>query len=172
MLLPIAILVVIILAVVVNRVRPDRPRKIAGWSAFFGWTFVGVLTAFSVAAALSVGALALPFLVILVGMMIWARPQAHSLLGLVAGVGALILFIGILNLGNTACEDEGVLIDGVVVFESGGEGSEQDGAETSCGGIPPAPWLAVGVTALAAGTALFAIAERRARDTGVEQSAA
>jgi hypothetical protein len=132
---------------------------------------VGGLLGFAVLGAASVGVLALPFIVILVVMMRRARPPSHSLVGLIAGVGVLLLFIGILNLANTPCDETGTLIDGVIMYGHVEAGSEEDGAKTSCGGFAPAPWLAVGGTALAAGAALFAIAERRDRGSEVQQGA-
>ena len=129
----------------------QRPRRIEGWSAFGGWFFVGVLFGFAFAAALSVGGLALPFVVILAGLMIWARAPVHALLGLVAGVGALILFIGIIHIGDTPCPDG----------ESGTVSTETSPEFTSCGGLDAAPWLAVGATTLVAGSVVFALAERR-----------
>ncbi len=149
----------------------ERPRRIDGWSAFLGWLLVGGLLGFAVLGAASVGVLALPFVVILVVMMVRARPPSHSLLGLIAGVGVLLVFIGIINLGNTPCDETGTLVDGVIVFGYVEGGSAEDGAETSCGGFAPAPWLAVGGTALAAGTVLFAVAERRASGSEIEQGA-
>ncbi|GMQ86440.1 MAG: hypothetical protein BMS9Abin07_2019 [Acidimicrobiia bacterium] len=125
-----------------------RRRRIDGWSAFLGWFLVGALLGFGFAAALSVGGVALPFVLLLGGLMIWARPPASSVLGLVAGVGALILFIGILHIGDTACAESG-FADSSTVAEG----------DDSCGGLDARPWLAVGATALAAGSGLFAVAE-------------
>jgi hypothetical protein len=59
----------------------------------------------------------------------------------------------------------------VIVYGYVEAGSREDGAETSCDGFAAAPWPAVGATALAAGTALFAIAERRERGSGVQRGA-
>jgi hypothetical protein len=115
-------------------VSEGRPRRIDGWSAFLGWLLVGGLLGFAVLGAASVGALALPFIVILVVMTRRARPPSHSLVGLIAGVGVLLLFIGILNLGNTPCDETGTLIDGVIVYGYVEAGIEEDGAKTSCGG--------------------------------------
>jgi hypothetical protein len=155
----------------VRAVTGKPPRRIDGWSAFLGWLLVGGLLGFAVVGAASVGVLALPFVIILAVMMVRSRPPSHSLLGLIAGVGVLLLFIGVINLGTTPCDETGTLVDGVIVFGSVEGGSGEDGAETSCGGFAPAPWLAVGGTALASGTALFAIAERRPRGSEVEQDA-
>lgn len=135
------------------------PRRIEGWSAFFGWFFVGALAAFAFAAALSIGGLALPFVLILGGMMIWARPPARSLLGVLAGAGALVLALGLLHLGDTPCDRVGVEIDGVIVYDYGFEGSE-----TSCSDFNATPWLAVGGITLATGTGLFVVAERGAEN--------
>jgi len=146
-------------------VSDERPRKMVGWSAFLGWLLVGGLISFAILGAASIGLLAVPFVVILIVMMRRARPPAHSLLGLIAGVGVMLMFIGVLNLGHTPCDETGTLVDGEVVFGYVEEGSEEDGAETSCGGWPPAPWLLVGGAAFAAGAGLFAVAERRDQDS-------
>jgi predicted membrane channel-forming protein YqfA (hemolysin III family) len=165
LLLPV-ILALIVFAAVVTKRRPDRPRKIEGWSAFFAWALVGVLLAFTIVAILSVGILAFPFFVALAAMMIWARPPRHSLLGLVAGIGALVLVLGVLHLADSGCQDEGTMVDGVIVY---GYGS--DDSETSCSDFNAMPWLAVGGALLVTGTVLFAAAERRASSTEVREDA-
>ena len=123
-----------------------RPERTVGWPAFFAWTLCGGLLSFSFLSF--AGLFALPLGAILLGLLIAYAPDRIDRWGLVAGVGSILLFVGVLNINSSPCPEEGW----VTVVP--GEGPY------SCGGLVPWPWLAAG--ALIVGTAI-AIYRRRLR---------
>ena len=96
---------------------------------FVAWAAVGALAAFAVATAPSIGLLLMPVAavaVVLAARRIRVWPEAF---GLLEGVAAIALTIGLLNLGNTPCPSSGEL-----VLRPGEH-------EASCGGFDPMPLL-------------------------------
>jgi hypothetical protein len=119
----------------------------SGWIAFSVIGVLGVLLAFSFLSF--AGPLAWPVVVIIGAIVIWTRPPARAWLGLIAGIGAFLLFIGIIHIGDTPC----AAIGGMV---SHGPGDEP----YSCGGLDAKPWLIIGSVVLAIAVGSFARARR------------
>jgi hypothetical protein len=86
------------------------------------------------------GLLILPPALLLLGLLVAFAPYHRDRWGLLAGVGALLLVIGVLNLDNRSCPEEGWV-------------ARSEGGTHSCGGLVPWPWLAAG--ALVVATAVF-----------------
>jgi hypothetical protein len=104
--------------------------KVRGSIAFAAWAFLGALTAVALAAAPSFGLFLLPVAIgaaVAVGRYTRAWPEA---LGALEGVAAVILLVGLANLGNSPCPASGELI-----LRPGQH-------EASCGGLSPGPLLA------------------------------
>ena len=94
------------------------------------WTFIGAGAA--LATVSSVGIFLIPA-VVGVAVWLWGRTTPPQRAGFVAGVGLVILGIGIANLGVNPCPEAGT-----------GTGSEVGG----CGGTNPRPWLGTGILIL------------------------
>lgn len=142
--------------------QEQSPRRQA-WGGFFGWLVAGALLGLSIAGAASIGLLILPFAVLVIIIMLVARAPGRSAFGLLAGIGVLALFLGVLSLGYTPCDDAGTLVDGEIVFGYTQEGDPNFDGETSCGGWSPLPFLAAGAGLTTAGVGLFVRSERRSR---------
>ncbi len=127
--------------------RAKRPRRVTGWTAFGVTVVLGVLLAFSFLSF--AGPLAWPVVLIIGGTVIWARPPARAWLGLIAGIGTFLLFVGIIHLNDTPCTAIGMISHGP------GDGPY------SCGGLDSEPWLIVGSVVFVAGIGLFVAARRR-----------
>ena len=128
--------------------RAKRPRRMTGWTAFGATVLLGVLLAFSFLSF--AGPLAWPVVLVFGAIVIWARPPARAWLGLMAGIGAFLLFIGIIHLNDTPCTAIGTISHGP------GDGPY------SCGGLDSEPWLVVGSVVFVTGIGLF-VAERQRR---------
>ncbi len=103
--------------------RPDLVGRLL-------WTFTG--TGAVLAAVSSVGIFLIPAVVVAV-VWLWGRTDPRQRIGFVAGVGLVILVVGLANLGANPCPETGT-----------GTGSEVGG----CGGTDPRPWLGTGVLIL------------------------
>lgn len=118
-------------------VRPERTR---GWPAFFAWTVCGGLLAFSFLSF--AGLFTLPLGFILLALLMAFAPDRRDRWGLLAGLGALLFLIGVLNLGSRPCSEQGWVV-------------LSDGESYSCGGLVPWPWLAAGALVFAAAVFLY-----------------
>jgi len=94
------------------------------------------------------GPLAWPIVLILAGIVIWARAPVPAWFGLIAGIGAFLLFIGVIHLAETPCV---IGPSGETILVSG-----------SCGGLDAKPWLIIRSIAVALGIGLYLGARRRA----------
>ncbi len=111
------------------------------------WGFAGALLTFSAVAAASLGLFVLPVALIVPAIMakrVGPVRRGTAVAGALAGAAAVVLFVGVANLGSTPCPSSG----------SGAIGSGGFTGATSCGGFDPWPWLAVGF--VLAGAALVA----------------
>jgi len=122
--------------------KAKRPQRMSGWGAFAAVAVIGALLAFSFLSF--AGPLAWPVVLFLVAIVIWARAPTRAWLGLIAGSGAFLLFIGIIHLNDTPCTQIGAISHGP------GDGPY------SCGGLDSQPWLIVGGIVFAIGIGLFA----------------
>ncbi len=115
-----------------------RPERTTGWPAFFAWSLCGGLLSFSFLSF--AGLFTLPLGFILFGLLMAFAPDRNDRWGFLAGVGTLLILIGLLNLNSSPCPEQGwVAVSG-------------DGSY-SCGGLDAQPWLIVG--ALIVATAVF-----------------
>jgi len=71
-------------------------------------------------------------------------------IGLIAGVAALLVFIGLLHIADTPCPESGIL------FVPAGEQGV-----VSCGGLDSAPWLVSGTLLLVAACVLYSTVRGR-----------
>ena len=104
----------------------------------------GVCVAFGVTA---LGIFIVPVGLVLVICLAWRRATVDAL-GLLAGVGAIVAWVGSINLGYRACSSShpGLSL-------APGERS----VSYSCGGVNGQAWLIVGVCMLAASVALYLV---------------
>ena len=118
------------------RVDAGSRERVGGWSAFVVWAIAGAMWAFSV-----ISFAAGPFMIPFAGWLTWIAwrrtERRRDVLGLVAGVGAFILFVGFLHVGDVPCD------------------SPRAPRRSSCGGIDAKPWLIVGSVIVAAGILPF-----------------
>ncbi len=114
------------------------------WRWFVAWMLPGVCVAFGVTA---LGIFIVPVGLVLVICLAWRRATVDAL-GLLAGVGAIVAWVGSINLGYRACSSShpGLSL-------APGERS----VSYSCGGVNGQAWLIVGVCMLAASVALYLV---------------
>ena len=125
-----------------------KPEATSGWSAFIAWGFCGALWAFSVISF--AGMFVLPLAVVLTWLLSRYAVDRRDAIGLIAGVAALLVFIGLLHMADTPCPESGVL------FVPAGEQGV-----VSCGGLDSAPWLVIGSLLLIAAGLLYSVVRRR-----------
>jgi hypothetical protein len=113
------------------------------WTWFVAWMTPGVCLAFGVTA---LGIFTLPVGVLIVAVLRLRRPTAEAW-GLLAGIGAIVAWIGSLNLDYRACTTSNA---GHLTLTVAGRSS----TTYSCGGVNGLPWLIVG--GCAAGVAILA----------------
>ena len=117
------------------------------WRLFAAWAGATALTVFGFLAALTIG---FPFLLLGVGSAMWLVASGRTLPGLsaaggvMAGMGAILLLIGLLNLDYNPCSDPQ---------------GDYDGGD--CGGWNPVPWLVAGSGLIFGGCVAFAWRRRR-----------
>ena len=125
---------------------------VAGWGGFGAWAAIGALLALSLLGDASIGLFVFPLALLglwLVGSRVRAWPE---MAGVLEGVAALNLFVGIANLGSTPCPAAG----SGTVQRGGGPASA-----SSCGGFDPLPWLVVAVALAVIGLLTFVVARER-----------
>jgi hypothetical protein len=110
-------------------------RDEPGWGSLMAWALAFALVALSMLGIFSIGIFILPFAVLALSYAFHRRrARWEPLLGGTLGVGAMILLIGLMNLGATPCGDGpsvSVVYPGQTHLDS-------------CGGREPAPFLLVG----------------------------
>ena len=124
-------------------------RARPGWGWFAAWVAAGVLLAFSLVGAASIGLFVLPFAFLAVWAIARSSPPARSAFGLVSGTGLVCLAVWALNRDYRPCPESGEL-------------TVPPGATSvDCGGFDALPFLVAGIVLTLAGPALFAAARRR-----------
>lgn len=120
------------------RAWSDRLRRLAAW------TGTGLLLTASVV-LFPVGLLALPLAVAALAFLATRRPAWPEVLGLLPGAAVFTAYVAYRNRDHQAC---GAAPSGVVT----------PGADMSCGGIPPEPWIAATALLLAVTVIAYAVA--------------
>jgi hypothetical protein len=122
----------------------NAPR---GWLRFLAWSATGACLALGISA---IGLFTVPAgLLFAVGLTTTLR-TGRELLGLLAGVGAVSVFVGAISLHYRACPKGPVVL-------APGQGS------FSCGGFDGTPWLIAGLAVTALAAALYWRIGRRRR---------
>jgi hypothetical protein len=123
-------------------------ERLAGWGGFGAWALVGALFSLSLLGAASIGLFIFPVAVLALVVATGTVRRWPEIAGLLEGMAALTLLVGISNLGSTPCPESG----------SHTVGPGEAGTTWSCGGWDPLPWLLVGLAVAAAGVAVYALA--------------
>ena len=131
-----------------SHMAPLRLDQSVGWPAFRLYVLAGGLLSFGLVAAASIGLFVIPFGVFLFGLLIAYAPDWRDRWGAVAGVGAVGVLIGLLNLNSSPCPEVGWVVVGP------GEGSY------SCGGLEAWPWLVVGALIVATALVMYRRGQR------------
>jgi len=126
-----------------------RLEETVGWRAFLSYVLAGGLLVFGILGAASVGLFVLPFGVVLFGLSIAYAPDTRDRWGVLAGVGAIGVLIGILNINYQPCGEGPVTVRPPI-----GEDFSY-----SCGGFDGRPFLAIGLLLIVASLIMY----RRAR---------
>jgi hypothetical protein len=122
----------------VSGARPNR-----SWRWFAAWMAPGVCLALGVTA---LGVFALPVGVVLI-LVLSRRGATVDALGALAGLGAIVAWLGSLNLNYQACSSHATR----VTLTPGGAQS----ISYSCGGINGMPWLIIGIGIAAVAICLY-----------------
>ncbi len=109
-----------------------------GWSWFGAWCAAGMLFTFSFASGFSIGLFVLPLAAGALLYVAWRAPHLSEGLGFVAGLGAMLLVVALLNHDYRPCPEEGLSLP------AGGSATSFE-----CGGADPTPWLVAGVVIVA-----------------------
>lgn len=125
-----------------------RLEQTAGWPGFLAFLLAGGLLSFGIVGAASVGLFVLPLGVVLFGLLVGYAPDPRDRWGVLAGVGAVVVFVGVLHRNYQPCEA------GWVLVPQGEEGL------SSCGGLDGRLWLVVGLLFIV--TSLILYRRRRA----------
>lgn len=111
------------------------------------WALAGFLATFAIVTGFSIGFLVAPFAAVAAGLALRQTAGDAEVSGMVLGVGATLVFIGLLNLDYDPCSEHGAVL---------GPGE----TEVSCGGTDPVPWLAIGAALAAISVAFYWTARR------------
>jgi hypothetical protein len=125
-----------------------RPKPTPGWPAFIAWTFCGALWTVSVLSF--VGLFTLPLAAVLTWLLFRYSTDKRDAVGIFAGVGAVLIYIGTAHLGESPCPASGVL-----TIPAGEYGS------VSCTNFVSTPWLVRGVVLLIGALVLYRVVRRR-----------
>jgi hypothetical protein len=141
----------------VSRMLANHSRR--RWRWFLAWMAPGVCLAFGVTA---LGVFILPLGVVLVAVLARLRSTVDAW-GALGGLGAIIAWIGIINLNYRACSSHAVHLS--LATTAGGS------ASFSCGGVDGLTWLIVGGCAAGAAIAMYVLMTRSQLDGGEPASA-
>lgn len=112
-----------------------RPEPTAGWPAYTVWAICGAMWTFSFLSF--VGPVVWPLAIALTWLAFKYTPARRDALGLVAGVGAFLLFIGFLHVRDLPCD------------------SPRAVTASSCGGLDSKPWSIIGSLVLVGALILY-----------------
>jgi hypothetical protein len=146
--------VVLAAAVIVwrgTRSRGDARRR--GWRWFAAWAAAGAAITFSFLTGLSIGLFVLPAAAALLLWVARAAPRLAEAIGFVAGLGSMLVLVGLLNRDYTPCPAGGLSLPA----------GSPPGSSVSCGGLDPMPWLIAGLVVSAVAVVGYA-AIRAAHD--------
>jgi len=118
------------------------------WRWFVAWMLPGVCLAFGVTA---LGIFVVPVGLLLIVGLSWRRATVDAL-GLLAGLSAIVAWMGSINLGYRACTSNHVALR----LSPGGPRS----VSYSCGGINGLTWMIVGIGAAVAAVVLYLVMTR------------
>jgi hypothetical protein len=135
-----------------------RPRRGRSWQWFFAWMIPGICLGFGVT---SLGIFLVP-VGLITGVALRSRSRTVDSIGGLAGLGAVVLWIGAINLDYQACGSHAprfILPPGAPTSTS-----------FSCGGVNGLPWMILGASAAAVAIALYLLMTRSASsgDRGIE----
>ena len=128
-----------------------RPEPTVGWPGFLAWSLGGALASFSFAAAASVGLFIMPLAVALIYLLTRYATNSRDRWGFVAGMGGVLVFLGVLNIDYRPCSDSPV-----VVLQS--EGS------SSCGGFDGRVFFVIGLAVIATALIFYYRSRRHLAD--------
>jgi hypothetical protein len=123
-------------------------RRWTGWTAFAAWSAASALLVFSIVAGFGIGLFVFPVAVIAIFVVAFRSSGWPEVVGVIAGAGAVLLFIAFLNRDYDPCPESGFL--------------DVPPGETSaeCGGLDPMPWLISGAVLVAVAFVAHAIFRR------------
>lgn len=119
-----------------------RPEPTSGWAAFVAWTFCGALWTFSVLSF--AGLFTLPLATVLTWLLIRYSIDRRDAIGLIAGVAAVLVYVGSAHITEMPCPESGTL--------TGLPGGDRS---VSCTDFVSTPWLVGGVLLLVAFLVLY-----------------
>lgn len=125
-----------------------RPEPTVGWPGFLAWSLGGALASFSLAAAASVGLFVMPLAVALIYLLTRYATDSRDGWGFVAGVGGLLVVLGVLNFDYRPCLESPVVL--------------RDEGSSSCGGFDGKIFFAVGLTIMATALTFYYRSRRSA----------
>ena len=131
--------------------RMTRDQSKASWLWFVIWVLPGALLGLGVS---SLGIFTIPLALVVIVVL----HRAHSGLeawGSLAGVGAVVTFIGAINLDYQPCSES----SGRLVLHPG-----ESSVSYSCGGVDGLPWLIVGLCLVGVALAIYLVLRHRAFD--------
>jgi hypothetical protein len=124
-------------------------RNRSGWQSFAEWAFALALLSFALIGAATNGMFVFPFAII---ALVFAerrnRPWPESLMGGLAGVGSVSLFVAYTNRDYAPCPPGRFPM------------KLSHGEHFSCGGFDPMPWLAIGALLTAAAFIGYFVSKR------------
>ena len=130
--------------------------KRRGWAGFAAWALAGALLSFAILDLPGYGLFVFPFALaaaVLTALKVSFVPEG---LGLAPGVGTLCLVVALVNRDYNPCPSGPVVL---------GPGQQS----FSCGGLPPTPWLVVGLVLILGGVVAYAATRaRRSHDAEIE----
>jgi hypothetical protein len=91
----------------------------------------------------------LPFAAVLTVLLLRYAIDRRDAWGLIAGFGAVLLYVGVSNIGTVPCPQS-------TISTTGGPGSS-----ATCGGMNASPWLAVGATLVVGALVAYWVVRRR-----------
>ena len=142
-LFPIVLVAAVALIARHRLVRPAATSRSPAWRWFIAWAAAGALLTFSFLAGFSIGLFVLPLAAALTIWVARSAPGWAEAVGFAAGLGTMLLLVGLLNRDYSPCP-------------AGGLSLPPGSSSVSCGGLDPAPWLYSGLIVAAASVVAYA----------------